>query len=69
MLDGSSWCWPPNPKNPISAGAFLINDGILFDRENMGKALVEIKYGGYVALGIYIFLIILPAFYLKAKVH
>ncbi len=64
-LDGSLWCWPPNPKKPISAGAFLINDGILFDGENRGAGLVEIKYGAYVALGIYLFLIVLPVFFMK----
>jgi len=65
LLDGSCWCWTPNSEAPISAGAFLISDGILFDRENTGKVLVEIKYGGYTALGIYIALIILPTFFLK----
>ena len=67
-LDGSIWCWPPNPTKPISAGAFLINDGILFDDENGGRAFREIKYGGYVALVIYIFLIVLPVFFLKRQV-
>ena len=65
MLDGAIRCWTPNTNKPISAGAFLVNDGILFDHKNEGTALVEIKYGGYVALGVYIFLVVLPAFYLR----
>ncbi len=65
LLDGSVWCWPPDPTKPILPGEFLIGDGVFFDLENRGKEMVEIKYGGYIALTTYMLLILLPLFYLK----
>ena len=57
----------PNQNRCCQSVAFLIDDGILFDWDIGGEALVETKYGGWVALGIYFLLIFLPAFYLRKR--
>lgn len=67
ILDGSTCHWMAKPESLLPAGSFLIDDGILFDWDIVGEALVETKYGGYVALGIYLLLVFLPAFYLRKR--
>ncbi len=67
-LDGGVGTWSSNSSNEQSTGVFLVDDGILFEFDLAYlPARKEIKYSGYVSLGIYLFLIVLPAFYLRRR--
>jgi hypothetical protein len=61
LLDGSVTRLALKPQPPIDKGAFLISDGVLFGSDTQPDYRVEIKYHAYLALGIYIGLILLPA--------
>ncbi|MDB2687486.1 DUF1559 domain-containing protein [Mariniblastus sp.] len=65
MLNGSTHWWPTQRDQPMQPGAFLINDGYLFDLNVQGQPYRKIKYGMVFAVGSYLLLIFLPAFYLK----
>ena len=64
-LDGETHWWPPKSDKPMKAGAFLIDDGYLFDPDVYGQPVVKIKYGVWSALAIYLVLILLPALFLR----
>ena len=69
-LDGGTHWWPLQCDSPMQPGAFLINDGYLFDSDVQGQPLVEIKYGAWFRLAIYTLLILLPAFFVgRAKMR
>ena len=65
MLDGGTYRWSAVPTGPMEPGAFLIDDGYLFDRNVQGQPLLEPKYGVWFALAIYLLLILLPSFFLS----
>ena len=64
-LDGATHWWPPNSDKPMQPGAFLIDDGYLFDTDALGKPVVKIKYGAWFRLAVYLMLILLPVFFLR----
>jgi hypothetical protein len=61
MLDGSVQNLPLTTNPPVTTGAFLISDGVLFDSQIATGFQVEIKYHAYGALVLYVLLILLPA--------
>jgi len=43
MVDGRTYWWPPHSEKTIAPGAFLIDDGYLFDSQVQGQPRRELK--------------------------
>ena len=53
------------PGAGVEPGVFLIADDVMWDYEVEGHAIVQTKLQGYIALGLYIALMVLPYFLFK----
>ena len=65
LVDGSSQFVGAKPTPRVEPGVFLIADDVMWDYEVEGHAIVQTKLQGYIALGLYIALMVLPYFLFK----
>ena len=71
-MDAETHWWRPNSNQPLDVGVFLIADGqqidgIYLDFDAWVPPTREIKYGRFVALAIYLILILFPAIFLTRR--
>ena len=66
-MDAETHWWRPSSNQPLDVGVFLIADGIYFDFDAWVPPKREIKYRRFVALAIYLILILFPAFFLTRR--
>ena len=67
FLDGSVDFWLPRATKQLPSAAFTIDDGEVVNFDTSGIPFVEIKYGAYLSIVVYVFLIVLPAFFTRQQ--